>query len=120
MLARLYDYGSFNFIAAKISRFFKEKNVHRKKMLYFPFHSQRDRMNAILNEIPCGSGKVMCLTIALILYIHRGYLQFDLISTTVVHPDLISLYYNLKERTEEMSAHQMEKCLYISGFQGEG
>lgn len=78
-------------------------------------------MNATLNEIPCGSGRVMCLTIAFILYIYRGYLQFDLISTlTVVLPSFISLYYNLRERTEEMRADQMENFLYISGFQGEG
>lgn len=82
-------------------------------------------MNAILNEIPCGSGRVMCLTIAFILqeikFLHRGYLQFDLISNlTVVLPDFISLYYNLRERTEEMRADQMENFLYISGFQGEG
>lgn len=78
-------------------------------------------MNAILNEIPCGSGRVMFLTIAFILHIHRGYLQFDLISNlTVVLPDFISLYYNLRERTEEMRADQMENFLYISGFQGEG
>lgn len=122
VLARLCDYGSFNFVAAKISRFLKKKNnVHLTKKLYFPFHLQMHKMNAILHEIPLCWGKVTCLTIALILYIHRGYLQFDLISTlTVVHPDLISLYYNLKERTEEMRAHQMEKVLYISGFQGEG
>lgn len=56
------------------------------------------------------------------IYIYnRGYLQFDLISTlTVVLPDFISLYYNLRERTEEMRADQMENFLYISGFQGEG
>lgn len=78
-------------------------------------------MNAILNEIPCGSGRVMFLTIAFILHIHRRYLQFDLISNlTVVLPDFISLYYNLRERTEEMRADQMENFLYISGFQGEG
>lgn len=54
------------------------------------------------------------------LYTQRIF-AIRLISTlTVVHPDLISLYYNLKERKEEMRAHQMEKVLYISGFQGEG
>lgn len=120
VLARLCDYGSFNFVAAKISRFLKKKNnVHLTKKLYFPFHSQMHKMNAILHEIPLCWGKVTCLTIALILYIHRGYLQFDLISTlTVVHPDLISLYYNLKERKEEMRAHQMEKSSLYLWFPG--
>lgn len=60
-------------------------------------------------------------SIYIYIYIYRGYLQFDLISTlTVVLPDFISLYYNLRERTEEMRADQMENFLYISGFQGEG
>lgn len=57
----------------------------------------------ILNEIFCGLGRLMCLIIVFILYIYRGYLYFDLISILmVVFLDFILLYYNLRERMEEM------------------
>lgn len=74
------------------------------------------RMNAILHEIPLCWGKVTCLTIALILYIHRGYLQFDLISTlTVVHPDLISLYYYIIWKKERRKWERIKwKKFFIS------
>lgn len=67
------------------------------------FYLYSNRMNVILNEIFCGLGRVMCLIIVFILYIYRGYLYFDLISILmVVFLDFILLYYNLRERMEEM------------------